>query len=417
MNISFFLFIVVCFLVHYIRKKYLKPYSKNVNTNLNQSPPVRKNEFLSISSIPNNNQKISILSYNILCQKFMKRRDRKDLNLDNRMKTILYEIKSLDADIICLQETNWNTYKNYILDSLTDYMFEYGDNYGSTFINLIGYKYKKFKKISTLNLDLSKINVDGNRGVFKIILQNLEGKNIKKFIVYNVHFPWRPVYELEKCYIFDLISQDLFRNHQNIDDNYIISGDFNSVPDSILIRLLNIRHFIDELYHYSKYENQTDFFSQIIKDIKIDKHENLRIHCYPTQINDEFLFKVVKEILRLKDHKHNFKNIFHNFVQLCQFYDFKSAYGEYKIINKGSIFSRDFTDVKNKYNYYDFHPEYTNYTENFKNTIDYILFSKNLRLVKILKLPDKNELCKEHYLPSSIFPSDHIKLYSEFYYN
>jgi mRNA deadenylase 3'-5' endonuclease subunit Ccr4 len=415
MSFSFFLFLILCFLIHYLRKKYSKYISTNKNNNLKESPPIRKNEFLTISTIPNNNPTISVLSYNILCQKFMKRRDRKDLNLDNRMKIILAEIKSLDADVICLQETNWNTYKNYLLNNLPDYRFEYGDNYGSPFINLVGYKYKKFKKISTLNLDLSKINVDGNRGVFKIILQNLEGKSIRNFVIYNVHFPWKPVYELEKCYILDLISQDLFSNHQNFEDNFIIAGDFNSVPNSILVRLLHIRHFIDELYHYSKQENNSNFYSQLINDIEIHKDEHLRLNCYPTENNDEFLYKVVKEILRLKDHKHKFKNIFHNFVQLSHAYDFKSAYGEYKLYNKSSFFGKN--GGEKKLDYYEYHPDYTNYTENFKNTLDYILFSKNLRLVKILKLPDKHELCKEHFLPSSLFPSDHIKLFSEFYYN
>ena len=50
--------------------------------------------------------KISILSYNILNQLFMKKYNRPDLSVDNRMKKIKNEILSLSPDIFCLQEAD-----------------------------------------------------------------------------------------------------------------------------------------------------------------------------------------------------------------------------------------------------------------------------------------------------------------------
>ena len=45
------------------------------------------------------------------------------------------------------------------------------------------------------------------------------------------------------------------------------------------------------------------------------------------------------------------------------------------------------------------HPSFTNRTKYFKKTIDYIFFSNNLQLRKILKLPRDYEVDKEKFLP------------------
>ena len=60
------------------------------------------------------------------------------------------------------------------------------------------------------------------------------------------------------------------------------------------------------------------------------------------------------------------------------------------------------------------HPAYTSRTKYFKKTIDYIFFSNNLKIRKIIKLPYYYEVNKEKFLPSKDFPSDHIRLFAEF---
>ena len=47
--------------------------------------------------------------------------------------------------------------------------------------------------------------------------------------------------------------------------------------------------------------------------------------------------------------------------------------------------------------------------------IDYIFFSNNLTLRKILKIPLGYKIDKEKFLPSKEFPSVHLKLYAEFF--
>ena len=60
------------------------------------------------------------------------------------------------------------------------------------------------------------------------------------------------------------------------------------------------------------------------------------------------------------------------------------------------------------------HPLFTSRTKFYKRTIDYIFFSRNIQISKILKLPQYFNVDKEKFLPSKEFPSDHLKLFAEF---
>merc|ERR1712224_1124701 len=61
---------------------------------------------------------------------------------------------------------------------------------------------------------------------------------------------------------------------------------------------------------------------------------------------------------------------------------------------------------------------YTNYTENFKGTLDYIWFSPNiLSVLAISEVDIESQLTQETALPSSTRPSDHISLVCTFMFN
>lgn len=58
---------------------------------------------------------------------------------------------------------------------------------------------------------------------------------------------------------------------------------------------------------------------------------------------------------------------------------------------------------------------YTNYTEDFKGTLDYIWFtSETLSVLAISQVDDESQLTQETALPSSTRPSDHVSLVSTF---
>lgn len=59
--------------------------------------------------------------------------------------------------------------------------------------------------------------------------------------------------------------------------------------------------------------------------------------------------------------------------------------------------------------------KFTNYTEDFKGTLDYIWFSPEaLHVVAVTQVDEEGELKKEHALPSSNRPSDHVSLVATF---
>merc|ERR1711976_490006 len=59
--------------------------------------------------------------------------------------------------------------------------------------------------------------------------------------------------------------------------------------------------------------------------------------------------------------------------------------------------------------------DYTNYTEDFKGTLDCIWFtSETLAVLTISQVDDESQLQQETALPSSTRPSDHISLVSTF---
>ena len=333
----------------------------------------------------NSRNKVSLLSYNILNQIFMKKMNRPDLNIDDRMKKIKQEILELNPDIFCLQEADIYVYKKYLLKKdMEQYNILYGINCGSSFINIIAYKKDKFELKSFKNFSLLFLGKSaGNRGIMTVDLElinkdtidnnsnintnqkeNINNLNLKEkeqnknITIYNVHFPWK--YENDRILLLNILFQHIKENY-NIDDNksIFILGDFNSEPPSRTIKL----------FYYNKIKNDKRNFY-----IKKFKNKKKSFDLQTLQLS-EFIYN---------------------------HYKFQSAYQCYskeKVI-KGDIMR---------------HPLFTSRTKFYKRTIDYIFFSKNAQLNKILKLPKYYNVDKEKFLPSKEYPSDHLKLFAEFY--
>lgn len=59
-------------------------------------------------------------------------------------------------------------------------------------------------------------------------------------------------------------------------------------------------------------------------------------------------------------------------------------------------------------------PTYTNYTQGFKECIDYIFYqTDSLTLKSCVPLPSEEDLSKQVAIPSAYFPSDHIALIAD----
>ena len=63
----------------------------------------------------------------------------------------------------------------------------------------------------------------------------------------------------------------------------------------------------------------------------------------------------------------------------------------------------------------DTNPNYTNYTVSFKGTLDHILYEKShLEVLELLEMPSDDEIKAEGGLPSTKFPSDHMRIEAKF---
>jgi len=447
-------------LITYLYYKYSK--QAMLNTTKQSITNKTETEFINeINSVPSPiiknhyikeyTNRISITSYNILNQKFVKKRPlNKHFSLDNRMDRILKELNEISSDIICLQEVDYKVLEKYIRGNLKQYEFIYGENDGSSFLNVIGYK-NTYHKLFSQSLDLKDINIIGNRGVLKLTLKDRKG-NI--FVVYNVHFPWNPKYELYKCQIMNIIFENILKTDC---DNVFIVGDFNSLPDSVNLKMIYIDHYTDKSISNKNSNNKKSNKNK--NKINSNNHEhdivkenNKVKNTLNSEFNGEFngdtneIFnikdrkevckEVIKEVnkeveegkLELLDKtnkEYNFNEInikMKHYDQNKDFYDkfeqnalnlnekcrIRSSYENYQIYynNKKGEFP----------NYIKHHPEFTNFTECFQGTLDYIFYSKQYVPIKLLKLPTKNDIIKEEYLPNSIHPSDHVKIYCEFKY-
>jgi 2',5'-phosphodiesterase len=59
-------------------------------------------------------------------------------------------------------------------------------------------------------------------------------------------------------------------------------------------------------------------------------------------------------------------------------------------------------------------PKYTNYTDDFKDCLDYIFVEKNkIKVDKVVPLPTEEELSQHQGLPNDVFPSDHLALVTD----
>lgn len=55
-------------------------------------------------------------------------------------------------------------------------------------------------------------------------------------------------------------------------------------------------------------------------------------------------------------------------------------------------------------------PQFTNYTKDFKDLLDYIFIDENIDVARILPFPTEDQLSVDVALPSSCYPSDHISV-------
>ena len=427
-----FFFLILLAYVHtykdYLIQKY-NAYMKNKEEKSNQNFNNKKgilntikhyftNDYIIYSKPKSNNEKtFTVLSYNILSQKYLHKtvKENKFLEKKIRLDNIVSEIKQINPEIFCLQEAMDDIIKSHIKKYFEkDYKIIHYDNESSSLKNVIGIKKERFEilnesrviicddKLKNIlnnhninennenddeedNYDFyeNKIHVTGNRGIINVCIKDKLVKN-KIINLFCVHFPWRPIFEYQKARIMGLIFDLILRKKI---PNVIIAGDFNSVPNSIVLKMVYYQDWEAEMTQNKEYignfihnKKEKDLIQETLD--KMDKREN-----FEKMIN--YLMKLSKEI--------------------WDKYKLRSAYDSYR----NEVRSEKFGFLRN-------HPKYTNYTNKFIDTIDYIFYSKSLINLKILKIPDvekdRSDKKENLFLPNDKYPSDHLKLVANFEY-
>lgn len=349
------------FLVSKSSKEPVKNVKKQYEQTLIEYQTLSKNNS-------NNEESILVMSYNILAYSFTNISWYSYVNPEllhpkYRSPRIINEIEQVKADIVCLQEVDYDLYNDFYKDNL------YSLGYQSLIKpatnqrivgNLIAYKTDVFKKESSeilcLNEGLDKLDesfVKHKDAMFVVLKHKVTGKRL---LAINTHLYWKPEDEYIK---YGQIAKII----KHIADAYgrdipvIFCGDLNSTPNSNVFR-----------YIY----NEKPSFDSVVKG---DSSKNKKFI-------DMFW----------ETEKHGL--------------DLRSAYDSYKKYND------KFTSVLESG---ENHPDFTVHTKDDSLMLDYIIYNSNkLKVTDLLKVPTQDPDIKLTKLPNSKYPSDHLKIAARF---
>lgn len=303
----------------------------------------------------------SILSYNVLadCYSSGMEKDVPQELLDFEYRSVIIgeEFRKLNADIILLQE----------LDHFEDfYKIELEkQGYGLVLAQrperpdyaIVGYKKEIFDLVSEDFISFDKDhryekNLDFVRKNVAAVAVLKHKESQKNINVIGTHFFWNPRQEHVKYFQMELMLKYIASKFKN-DDMVIWGGDLNTKPG-------------DNLIHYMK--NRAP----------------------PEAGNIEFYSDVI-----LKYQKEMFEEV----EKISNKFEWGNSYENYGLT------------VGDKNNGL---PKWTNYTRNFKSTLDHIFYSKKTVVPrKVLKIPDEDEI-KSIALPNEEHPSDHLPIMTVF---
>ncbi|KAF3308273.1 Glucose-repressible alcohol dehydrogenase transcriptional effector, variant 2 [Orbilia oligospora] len=341
--------------------------------------------------------KFSIISYNILCEKYATPQaygyvPSWALAWDYRKSLISNDILSSNADIVCLQEVDLNNFEDYLSPTMAyqDYkgvIFQKtrARNFGAqetrqvdgcaifwktTKFNILDKQVINFQQLAINRPDMKKATDIFNRVMPRddvatiIYLENkLTGG---RMIVANAHLFWNPVFEDVKLIQTAVLMEELGK----LANKYVA----NPPPSKI-----------------QKVEGQEE-----IPEVK-----------YPNGASIPLV--------------------------VCGDFNSLGDSGVYELITKGAIDAhhptlggRDYGpyseegishpfNLKSAYSIFPDFP-FTNYTPGFNGVIDYIWYSSNcMQVTGLLGEVDKEYMSKVAGFPNVHFPSDHLMIQAEFY--
>lgn len=313
-------------------------------------------------------KKFSVLSFNVLAEQYTKPAyfpycDPKFLEFPYRMTLASEMLSQANADIICLQEVDvFSDKEAKIGNPLNEYILKHYNVafqpkwQRSTDGVLIGVKKGLFSIEKSYLIDFNarfkEEFVGSEQSTFYkgqiAIVVHAYSETLKESLVIVNTHLFYDVYYEDVQYFQIAEIIKEIENNYTEKDNIIICGDFNSLPESNVINLVLNNTQVDII----KSEWNKEYQIENMKKIKSFVEKNIR----------KFVFKNAYEILPLKRK-------------------------EEKV-------------------------GYTNYTENFKGDLDYILYpsSSKIALLEILKIPNEEFCGQSIALPNKNHSSDHVPI-------
>lgn len=324
-------------------------------------------------------QSFTIVTYNVLAQEYATPEKHRlcppwALQWEHRGEKLLTEIVKYDADIICLQEVQRNHYSEFFHPELArhGYAGEYqekqrsGDQSQTVDGCATFYRLDQFEQLKKECIDLSSYAI------------NLPGRFHKDNIALNVVLSFRKTGhclcianthihastnngDVKLWQVYYLLNKLESFVQENCCDQLVMCGDFNSVPGSAVHSLLTKGH-VDSAHRDLAYDPDG-----VLKPVEKFRHTLPLVSAYACYFR-------------------------------CNTVD------RAEIVKKMDVGTRE--------------PRFTNFSCDFRGTLDYIFHTApNLKVLSLLELIDEDESeVKNYALPSPHYPSDHIAIAAKFQY-
>lgn len=341
--------------------------------------------LVTLPNVENKKPWLRVLTYNILAQALIRREQYPTngsfIKFAKRFPALTQEIKEYKPDILLLQEVDIDKYGHWkeILSNMNTHLAHHETKRHGL---LLAYNKSIFKKIDfkevsyddygfhdSDGLSIPSQNVTGNICAV-MVLEHLETGH--RYAVGTTHLYWHGEACYERARQVTIFSYELLKiMRTNNAESIIIGGDFNSNPVS------PGHSFLKNNFHFN--DNAKNIIS------RSSKYE---------QFGAVGATEAQKRTSLLSD------------PDGCV----KKLLSEAEKVSGPPLKSCYFIDGKE--------PKFTNWTDNFRDVIDYIFVSDDLTPTSVLALPTEKDLGPE---PSSLprarnnqgYPSDHLPLMVE----
>ncbi|KAI9890854.1 MAG: Glucose-repressible alcohol dehydrogenase transcriptional effector [Vezdaea aestivalis] len=375
-------------------------------------PPSQRDWVVLSSSLESEEDKLSVLNYNILCDKYATKSQygytpSQALSWDYRKELILNEIQEQNADVVCLQEIDNQSFNDYFRPKLAyaDYKGVFhpksrartmGDNEAklvdgcATFYKNAKYILLDKQIIDFANSAINRPDMKGEHDMFNRVMPKdnialitfFENRMTgSRLIVGNAHIHWDPVFK-----------------------------DVKVVQVAILVEQIN--KFAEK---YSKWPAVTDKAAFRHSEASNDDDTETEPEPRP-EPKPSLQYGSGPDIPLL----------------LCGDFNSMSDSGVYELLAKGAIPGNHPDLEKRSYGTFTrdgmSHPfslksaysnmgelTFTNYTPDFTEVVDYVWYSTNaLEATGLLGEVDQEHLTRVPGFPNYHFPSDHLPLLAQF---